>query len=95
MAIRDFRRIQSLKVQPSDNANRITGVLADGRTYSVNQRVLNRFKDAAEIKAAIEKFLNEPVAIWFHKNRDSTWAVATGTEPAVWPEDETIAPKGG
>jgi hypothetical protein len=27
---------------------------------------------------------------WVHKNRDSTWALAIGKEPKVWPEDEPV-----
>ncbi len=29
--------------------------------------------------------------VWFHVNRNGTWAVATGQEPAIWPEDEAPA----
>lgn len=91
-----YKRITCLKPQPSDNANRITlawiGPDAVERTYSVNQRTLKRYTAAAEIKAALDDWttrsfgyvLNE---VWFHKNRDGTWAIATGVLPAVWPED--------
>lgn len=85
------QRVASLKPQPSDNNNRIT-LIFNGTTYTVNQRILNRFDDEAGLKAALDDFLGySPNDIWFHKNDDGiTWAIATGSEPAVWPEDEVI-----
>lgn len=87
-----FTRIASLKVQGSDNDNRMVIEWA-GVSYAINQRTLNRYTTAAEIKAALDKWAQVNLGyvindIWFHKNRDGSWAVATGEQPAVWPEDE-------
>lgn len=93
-----YRRIASLKPQSSDNNNRIVlvwvGPDSIQREYAVNQRTLNRYAAAGELKAAVDKFTQQNFGyilndVWFHKNRDGTWAVATGpTPPAVWHEDE-------
>lgn len=92
-----YIRIRCVKVQPSDNNNRITvvwvGPDAITRTYTVNQRVLNRYDTEEEAKADLDQWtmnnfgyiLND---IWLHKNRDGTWAIATGQHPGVWYEDE-------
>lgn len=83
-----FKRIASLKIQPSDNDNRIA-IVANDVTYTCNQRILYRFANGAELKAALEKFLGYSLPdIFFHKNADGTWAIATGQSPVVWPENE-------
>lgn len=87
-----FNLIASLKPQPSDNDNRIT-IAWEGNTYSINQRVLDRYATTEELKAALDQWtmfnlgyvIND---IWFHINRDGTWAVAVGQAPPTrWPED--------
>lgn len=92
----DYKRIACLKPQPSDNDNRITVIWVgpDGieRIYTVNQRTLKRYATADEIKAALDDWTSKSFGyvmddIWFHKNRDGTWAIATGQIPDVWPED--------
>lgn len=94
-----YRRVAALKPLTSDNANRIIlvwiGPDAVQREYAVNQRTLNRYVTAAELKAALDSWTGKSFGyvlndIWFHKNRSGTWAVATGlTPPLVWPEDAT------
>jgi len=81
----------SLNPRPSDNDNRII-VEWEGVSYAVNQRTLNRFGTAEELKANLYKFLGYSINdIWFHKNRDGTWAIATGVSPPdTWPEDELV-----
>jgi hypothetical protein len=68
------------------------------QSYAVNQRTLSRYTTAEELKAALDSWtfktwgytIND---VWFHINRDGTWAMATGpTPPAVWPEDEPVIP---
>lgn len=92
-----YIRIASLKPQPSDNDNRIIlvwiGPDSIQREYMVNQRTLNRYATADELKAAVDDFTSKSFGyvlndVWFHLNRDGTWAVATGQQPSVWPEDE-------
>jgi hypothetical protein len=95
-----FRRIKSAKVQASDNTNRITvtwiGPDAVERTYTVNQRILNRYATAEAAKAALDTWTQANFGyvmndIWLHKNRDGvTWAIATGQQPTVWPEDGPV-----
>jgi hypothetical protein len=93
-----FKRIRCAKVQPSDNTNRITVVWVGPdtivRTYTVNQRILNRYNTAEEAKAALDTFTQNNFGyilndIWLHRNRDGvTWAMATGQQPSIWPEDQ-------
>lgn len=93
-----YKRIAALTPQPSDNDNRIicvwTGPDGIERTYAVNQRTLKRYTTADALKAALDDWTQKSFGytlndIWFHLNRDGTWAAATGaTPPAVWPEDE-------
>ena len=91
-----YLRIASFKPLPSDNDNRIIlawiGPDSIQREYAVNQRTLNKYATEAELKAAVDQFTQVNFGytlddVWFHKNRDGTWAVATGQMPAVWPED--------
>lgn len=89
-----FKRIMSLKPQASDNANRIT-VEWGGNSYSIKQSILKHFTTALELKTALDNWTQANLGyvindIFFHRNRDGTWAVATGEEPQVWPEDEVI-----
>lgn len=92
-----YRRIKCAKPQPNNNNNRVTvtwiGPDAVERTYTVNERILNRYATAAAAKTALDTFtqanfgyvLND---IWFHINRNGRWAIATGANPpSVWPED--------
>lgn len=92
-----YKRIASLKPQPSNNDNRIIlswiGPDLIERTYSVNQQILNNFETEEELKAAVDNFTQQNFGyvlddVWFHLNRDGTWAVATGQLPNIWPEDE-------
>lgn len=91
-----YIRIASIKPQASDTANRVVMIWVgpDGvqREYAVNQRTLNRYATADELKVAVDKFTQTNFGyvltdVFFHKNRDGTWAVATGEVPSVWPED--------
>ncbi len=90
-----FKRIACLKPQPSDNSNRIT-IELDGRVFTVNQRILNRYDTVDELKSDLDQWTQRNLGyvindIWFHKNRDGTWAIATGASPPdVWPEDESV-----
>lgn len=93
-----YLHIASLKPQLSDNDNRMIFVWIgpDGvqRTYAVNQRTLKNYTSAEQLKAALDSWTQKSFGytltdIWFHLNRDGTWAAATGANPpAVWPEDE-------
>lgn len=63
------------------------------RTYAVNQRTLNGYATAEELKAALDDWTQKSFGyvltdIWFHLNRSGTWAIATGIDPPIiWPED--------
>lgn len=92
-----YKRIASLKPQPSNNDNRIimvwVGPDSIERTYAVNQRTLNKYKSATELKAALDDWTQKSFGyvlddVFFHLNDDGTWAMATGQEPSVWPEDD-------
>lgn len=90
-----YKRIASLKPGPTGNTNRMT-IEWEGHSYSLNQTALNKYATAGELKAALDKFTQQNFGyvltdVWFHKNRNGRWAVATGlTPPSVWPEDEPI-----
>jgi hypothetical protein len=92
-----YRRVACLKVQPNDNNNRITiewqGPDGIWRTYAVNQRTLKRYDTPEELKAALDDWTFKSFGyvlddVFCHLNDDGvTWAIATGEEPDVWPED--------
>ena len=42
-----------------------------------------------KLKTFVEKILGKSEDIYFHINRDGSIAVATGSEPELYPEDET------
>lgn len=94
-----YIRIASLKPQPHGNDNRMIFVWIGPdliqREYFVNQNTLNNFTTEAQIKAALDNWTQNNFGyvlndIWFHRNDDGTWAVATGREPLTWPEDRII-----
>lgn len=93
-----YRRIKCAKPQSNPNSDRVTvtwiGPDLVERTYTVSQRTLSRYTTAEAAKVALDTWtqanfgyvLND---IWFHRNMNATWAIATGASPpAVWPEDE-------
>lgn len=93
-----FKRIKCSKPQSNPNNNRVTvtwvGPDSIERTYTVNQRILNRYDTAEAAKAALDTFTQNNFGyvlndIWLHRNRDGvTWAIATGASPPdVWPEN--------
>ncbi len=45
-------------------------------------------KIEAEIRRQASTSAKQLPAIFFHKNRDGSVAIATGAAPKVWPEDE-------
>ena len=83
-----FNRIASFKPQPTGTSIRMI-VEWEGHSYSINQNKLNQYNTAEEIKADLDAWtmysygyvIND---IWFHKNADGTWAIATGAEPIFW-----------
>lgn len=94
-----YHKIRSVKEQSSDNDNRIllewTGPDDIFRSYAVNQKTLKNFTTAEQIKLALDDWTQKSFGyvltdVWFHLNDDGTWAIATGQEPLVWPEDEPV-----
>lgn len=93
-----YKRIASLKPQSTDDMNRmvIVWVGPDNiqREYFINQRTLNRYTTEQELKANLDNFTQKSFGyilndVYFHRNRDGTWAIAIGIDPPpVWPEDE-------
>ncbi len=51
-------------------------------TYDTAKKVEDELSRQASVSAA------EPPAIYVHVNRDGSLALATGSAPEVWPEDE-------
>lgn len=76
-----------MKPPQAGGANQVTIVLGDGREFKVNKNQLAQLDTEKKIQAAIEAFFGPLSDIWVHKNRDGTWAIATGQEPNMWPED--------
>jgi len=97
-----FRRIGALKVQSNPQSNRITiewqhpsgPNVGDWATFTINQVALKKYKTAEELRAALDLFTMNNWGyiiddVWFHLNDDGvSWAIATGQEPTIWPEDE-------
>lgn len=98
----EYIRIMCLGVQPNDNDNRIylSWIGPDDvlREYSVRQNILNNYDTEEELKAAVDLFTSYNFGytlddVFFHLNRDGTWAIATGEEPDMWAEDYPSPPE--
>jgi hypothetical protein len=76
---------------------RISTVKADGivistktATYSASSLSLGSLDTAEKLATEIEKVISKEAKpdLFIHKNRDGSWAIATGEDPKIWPEDE-------
>jgi len=99
-----FRRIGALKAQSNPQANRITiewqhpsgPNVGEWATYTINQNTLRKYATPEELREALDTWTTNNWGyviddVWFHLNDDGvTWAIATGQEPEVWPEDEIV-----
>ena len=99
-----FRRLAALKVQSNPQSNRIIITwkhpsgpsVGEWVTYFVNENTLKKYDTPEELKAALDLFTANNWGytiddVWFHLNDDGVaWAMATGQEPTIWPEDELI-----
>ena len=79
---------------------RISTVKADGivvttktANYSASSLSLGSLDTAEKLATEIEKVISKEAKpdLFLHKNRDGSWAIATGEEPKTWPEDEKEA----
>lgn len=95
-----YNRLACLKPQLTDSKDRIIiawmGPDKIQRTYTISQRIFDRFATSTAIKDTLDKWTTNNLGyvmddVWFHLNRNGRWAMATGKEPPViWPEDETL-----
>lgn len=93
----EIRRLAFLKEQQNGQSNRLIiefyeYVSAQWVTYTMNQQTLNKYNTAEELKAALDDWMMKTYGytmndVWFHLNRDGSWAVAVGIVPDIWPED--------
>ena len=92
-----WKRVAALpaSIDPQTNQIIVTWIGPDEveRTYSVRKNILDGYDTAEELKAAIDLFTQYNFGytlddLFIHRNDDGSWAVATGTEPNVWPEDD-------
>lgn len=89
-----YKRIKSVKSQGNPQADRIIVGLTNEEPWTIKENALKKFDNGDELKAALDLFLGYVIDdIWFHLNRDDTWAIATGQEPLIWPEDMPREPK--
>ena len=66
----------------------ITIELTGRKPFTVPKATVDTAADAAAVKTAIDTAAGQPVPIFVHKNRTGSYALATGYEPLIWPEDE-------
>ena len=83
-----IRRIKTVKHPRTALEAQIIIELADGKNYTASKAALDTLATPTAVKAEAEKALGKLDDLFIHKNRDGSWAVATGAAPAVWPEDE-------
>src|SRR3972149_4615436 len=84
----NFRRIKWAKPPATNVENQVTIVLSDGRTFAATKAQIGGANTASQLKAMLTAVLGGLPDVWIHKNRNGRWAISTGTEPAIWPEDE-------
>lgn len=64
----------------------------DKRRFEIDHAERNTFDSVKKLESEIERqaSLSSTIlpSIFYHVNRDSSIAIATGQKPDVWPEDE-------
>jgi len=67
-------------------------IVVGGQEITLSHAQADTLSTESAVQAAIEQVAQtskvELPRIFVHKNRDGTWALATGQEPDAWPEDE-------
>jgi len=86
------------RVATSEKKTNAVEIVVDKTTLTIERDDLATLYTAAKLKAAVEQQASlaskELPRLFFHINDDGSIAVATGTEPDVWPEDDpTEAPQ--
>ena len=99
-----FRRIGALKAQSNPQADRIViewkhpsgSNIGEWASYTINENTLRKYDTPEELRAALDLWTTNNWGyiiddVWFHLNDDGvSWAIATGQEPAIWPEDVIV-----
>jgi len=83
-----IRRIKTVRHPRTAQEAQIIIETADGKVFQPSKAALDTLATPTAVKAEAEKALGKLDDLFIHKNRDGSWAVATGAAPAVWPEDE-------
>ena len=71
-------------------SNGISLTLKDGRSFSATAAQIHNWSEE-NVKDAILAKVSNLTDLYIHKNRDGSWAIATGEDPKTWPEDEKEA----
>jgi hypothetical protein len=77
---------------------RVSTIKKDGITvatkktsYTVDAASLTTLDTALKLMTEIDKSVTKDKPdLFIHKNRDGSYAIATGIEPEKWPEDEKV-----
>jgi hypothetical protein len=68
-----------------------TGIVIATKTasYTVSAAALTSLDTAAKVITEVSKSITtDKPDLFVHKNRDGSYAIATGIEPKIWPEDD-------
>lgn len=68
------------------------GITMNGRRFVAQRSEIPISLDTpAKVKGRIKELFGRDLPdLHVHRNRDGSFAVATGIEPSTWPEDESI-----
>jgi hypothetical protein len=84
-----FKRVALLKPQAQGGNIRMIVQLSDGTEHQLTHAQVEAFLNSENFNFNVRNRLAAN-NIWLHHNRNGRWAMATGQEPAVWPEDEVV-----
>lgn len=82
--------IKSISTRRVGKGNAVEIKLTDEKESVLTHSQITSLGSEANIKAAIIADLGVTIPIFIHINSDNSVAVATGSPPILWPEDEKI-----
>lgn len=83
-----YKRIKNVARPLTSQTTQMIVELANAKRFTASEATLITLATPAAVKTEAEKIIGKTTDLFIHKNRDGSWAVATGEEPRVWPEDE-------
>ncbi len=80
--------ITRIKSQKKNKGETIL-IVVDGKKLKLSDADLKTHNTIAKMKTELTRQKGKVLGnVFFHKNRDGSFAIATGAAPDIWPEDE-------